>query len=230
MPNFEVINNSSEINLTNNWVPCAEFKNKNIFFDFNGNKISTDYAGHRYKIIEKRIRSFGILERLGRIILGSCLVGGSFFFALFSKSVRNLFRKTKASLYFATQFKITDEKKEEKNPFKKYLEKCNKNVVLSVDNVYESLESFGNYLENEVLKENPDSGYHLYDRYQILALKRGFWRLKLYLGFQSRTPYFNEQKPESALEVVAEYLRERFHDRIQKIEVKKDDLDIHWKT
>ena len=100
MPNFEVINDSSKITLSGWWGPPYKFNSKNILVNIKGNQISSSFEGHRYRIIGKKERSFSILERVIRCLVGLLLVIGTLGIALFSKSVRNLCTKSKANIRF----------------------------------------------------------------------------------------------------------------------------------
>lgn len=102
MPNFKSINDISEITLDNNWVPATKFNSKDRLVDAKGNIANSDHNGHQYRIIEKRERTFSNLERFGRGVLGTIAVACTLSIALFlSKSVRNLFTKSKESIRFA---------------------------------------------------------------------------------------------------------------------------------
>jgi hypothetical protein len=101
MPGIKPISNINEITFDNTWVPAGKFNSKDRLVDGNGNKISSDYNGRQYWIIEKRERSFSILERLGRGFLGIVAFVCTLGFGLFSKSVTNLFTKSKKNIRFA---------------------------------------------------------------------------------------------------------------------------------
>lgn len=101
MSSVKIINNQSEINLNNKWVPSTKFNSKDRIVDQNGHKIGSGYKGRQYRIIEKRERAFSGLERFGRGLLGTVAVICTLCFALFSKSVRNLFTKSKENIRFA---------------------------------------------------------------------------------------------------------------------------------
>lgn len=101
MAGFKLVNNASEITLNNKWAPATKFNSKDRLVDEKGHTVSSDYKGHQYRIIEKRERTFSGLERLERGFLGTLAVVCTLCFALFSKSVRNLFTKSKASIRFA---------------------------------------------------------------------------------------------------------------------------------
>lgn len=111
MPDFKIIRNTSEIKLNNKWVPATKFDSKDRLVDEKGHKVSADYKGRQYRIIEKRECTFSSLERFGRGLLGTVAVICTLCFGLFSKSVRNLFAKSKVNIRFAvleeeTRFKV----------------------------------------------------------------------------------------------------------------------------
>lgn len=99
MPSFKIINKISEINLDDKWVQATKFNSKDRIVDEKGN--SSDYKGRQYRIIEKRERTFSNLERFGRGFLGSLALVCTSGLALCSKSVRNLFTKSKENIRFA---------------------------------------------------------------------------------------------------------------------------------
>ena len=115
MPKFQIINKTSDIKLNNTWVPATKFNSKDKIVDEIGDSVSSNYKGRLYKIVEKRVHTFSSMERVGRGFLGTLAVACSLFLALFSKSVRNLFTKSKEKIRFAileeeTRFKIHDGK------------------------------------------------------------------------------------------------------------------------
>lgn len=101
MPNFKIIQNVNEITVYNSWVPATKFNSKDRVVDEKGNKVSADYNGLRYRIIDKRERHFSTFESIGRGFLGILAVVCSLSLALFSKSVRHLFTKSKENIRFA---------------------------------------------------------------------------------------------------------------------------------
>lgn len=101
MPIITIINNRREINLNESWVPSGKFNSKDRIVDQNGHKIAPGHQGPQYRIIEKRERAFSGLERFGRGLLGTAAVICSLSLSLFSKSVRNLFTKSKENIRFA---------------------------------------------------------------------------------------------------------------------------------
>lgn len=115
MPCFTIIKDKSEINLNNDWVASTKFKSKDRFVDAKGKTVSSDYTGRQYRIIEKRERIFSTTERFVRGFLGTLMVVCSLSLALFSKSVRNLFVKSKENIRFAVL--------KEADPKKKLIEK-----------------------------------------------------------------------------------------------------------
>jgi len=100
MPSFTVINNSSEITLSAQWIPSTKFNSKERVVNAEGKAIGSDYKGRQYRIIEKRERIFSTPERIGRGFLGTIAVVCTLFLGLFSKSVRNLFIKPKENVRF----------------------------------------------------------------------------------------------------------------------------------
>ena len=100
MPGFKIVNNSSEIILSNQWVPSTKFNSKDRLVDAKGKAVSSDYKGRQYRIIEKRERILSTPERIGRGFLGTLAVVCTLFLGLFSKSVRNLFIKPKENVRF----------------------------------------------------------------------------------------------------------------------------------
>lgn len=101
MPGFKTINSISESNLSDKWVRATKFNSKNRLVDEKGHRVSSDYKGHQYRIIEKKERNFSGLERFGRGLLGTVAVIRSLCLGLFSKSIRNLFTKSKENIRFA---------------------------------------------------------------------------------------------------------------------------------
>jgi hypothetical protein len=102
MSKFEIINTSSDINLSNNWKLPTNFKSKGKFVDDHGRHISTSYTGKRYVLIEKREMNIPLLTKVTRIFLGSLAVIATLGIALCSKSIRDLFTKKKFSIHFGT--------------------------------------------------------------------------------------------------------------------------------
>ena len=92
MPRFSVINDPSEIRLGDQWVLAAKFKSKDRIVDVKGKAVGSDYRGRQYQIIEKREHVFSTSECFLRRVIGIVIVICTFFFALLSKSVRNLFK------------------------------------------------------------------------------------------------------------------------------------------
>lgn len=116
MSDFKIINDSNEITLSNKWVPSNKFNSKDRLVDANGNKVGSDYKGRQYRIIEKREHTFSGLERFGRGFLGTLAVICSLCFALFSKSVRNLFTNSKEYIRFAVLAPTASEKVSKDHP------------------------------------------------------------------------------------------------------------------
>jgi hypothetical protein len=100
MPSFTVINNPSEITLSTQWIPSTKFNSKDRVVNAEGKAVGSDYKGRQYRIIEKRERIFSTPERIGRGFLGTLAVVCTLFLGLFSKSVRNLFIKSKQNVRF----------------------------------------------------------------------------------------------------------------------------------
>ncbi len=100
MPSFKIINNPNEINLSREWTPALKFNCKGRIVDEKGHKVSSDFKGRTYQILEKKQRNFTCAERFGRGLLGTAIVICTLFLALFSKSVRNLFTKPKENIRF----------------------------------------------------------------------------------------------------------------------------------
>src|SRR5690606_16726922 len=90
-----------EIPLSNKWEPAAKFNSKDRLVDEKGNKVSSDYQGRQYRIIEKRERTFSSFERFERGAVGILAVICTLFFALLSKWVRDLLTSSKESVRFA---------------------------------------------------------------------------------------------------------------------------------
>ena len=101
MPGFKTINSISEITLSDKWVPATKFNSKNRLVDEKGHRVGSDYKGRQCRIIEKRERNFSGLERFGRGLLGTVAVICTLCLGLFSKSIRNLFTKSKENIRFA---------------------------------------------------------------------------------------------------------------------------------
>jgi hypothetical protein len=101
MPNIKTINSMNEIILNDALAPVAKFNSINRIVDEKGNTVRSDYTGRTYKIVEKRERTLSGLERFGRGFLGTLAVVSTLCLALFSKSVRSLFTKSKETIRFA---------------------------------------------------------------------------------------------------------------------------------
>ncbi len=100
MPSFIAVNSSYETIRSNQWIPSTKFNSQGRIVDAEGKAVNSDYQGPRYQIIAKRERLFSSSERIGRGILGTLAVVGTLFLGLFSKSVQNLFAKSKANVRF----------------------------------------------------------------------------------------------------------------------------------
>ncbi|MBA3721970.1 MAG: hypothetical protein H0W88_06180 [Parachlamydiaceae bacterium] len=113
MPKFNIINNTNEIKLNNNWLDSEKFNSKDRIVDANGKSVASDYAGNRYRLITKKERNFSFFERTGRIFLGVlaslCTLGC----ALYFKPILKLFTKQKESIRFGVLEKQTKFKVEE---------------------------------------------------------------------------------------------------------------------
>ena len=118
MPGFEIINSPREISLSNQWVLSPKFDSRNRIVDEKGEVVSSDYRGHRYKLIEKRERTFSFPERIGRGFLGTlavvCTIGFAYFLL---KSVQNLF-KPKETVRFAVLVPPSSNLPSQINPIK----------------------------------------------------------------------------------------------------------------
>lgn len=100
MPKFEIISNIVDIPVEDQWVAATKFNSKDRLVDEQGHKISPDYQGRRYRIVEKRERTYSGLERFARGFLGVIIIICTLCLALFSKQIRNLFIKSKETLRF----------------------------------------------------------------------------------------------------------------------------------
>lgn len=96
MVGLQTINNKSEIKLNNKWILDTKFNDRLV--DEKGGRAISDYKGRQYRVIEKVKRNFSSLERFGRGFLESLAVVCALFLALFSKSVKNLFTKSKENI------------------------------------------------------------------------------------------------------------------------------------
>ncbi len=101
MPGFKIISIINEISLSDKWVLATKFNSTNRLVDEKGHRVCSDYKGRQYRIIEKRERAFSGLEHFGRGLLGTVAVICTLCLALFSKSIRNLFIKSKENIRFA---------------------------------------------------------------------------------------------------------------------------------
>ena len=113
MPNFKIINISSEIILHNKWVPTTKFNSKSRLVDEKGHKVSSDYKGRQYQIIGKKARIFSRLNLFRRSFLGTLAVVSTLCLVLFSKSIRNLFTKSKENIHLGVcyHFSVPPNKK-----------------------------------------------------------------------------------------------------------------------
>lgn len=105
MPAIKIINNRDEIQLSKDWIRVSSFKSKDRITDQQGKKVDSDYAGHRYKIIEKYEKKISCFARIGRGFLGVLAVAASLGLALLAKPVRNCFAPPKKKIRFATLIK-----------------------------------------------------------------------------------------------------------------------------
>lgn len=104
-------NSNSEIPpLRDGWILSNKFKTKGRFIDVHHNRVSSEFEGLKYQIIEKRERSFTTGERIGRAVLGIIAVICTLSTALFSKSVKNLFTNSKECVHFALLVNRSEEK------------------------------------------------------------------------------------------------------------------------
>lgn len=126
----------------------------------------------------------------------------------------------------------------QKTEFKNFLEKCKKGVILNSQNLDETLEGFGQYIE-ELFKKNYDgahngkpgpmySGIKFFDMFEFSATNRENWQIKLHLNHQYRC-CFNVQEKEVALNIVEAYLTSRFKEKIQCIQIDNQKIHITWK-
>ena len=98
MPSFKIVAAADEIKLKDGWIPATKFRERLV--DEQGRAVRPEYQGHQYKIIGKGERTFSSLERFERGLLGTLAVVCTLSLALFSKSVRNLFIKSKETIRF----------------------------------------------------------------------------------------------------------------------------------
>ena len=77
------------------WVVSTKFNSKNRVVDESGSRVDSHYDGRRYLLFAKLERTLTQEERVRRTCIGVALVICSLGLALFSKSVRGLFTKTK---------------------------------------------------------------------------------------------------------------------------------------
>lgn len=158
MPSFKFINNASEITLNNKWVPAAKFNSKDRVVDEKGHQVGSDYKGRQYRIIEKRERTLSGLERFGRGLLGTVAVICTLCLGLFSKSVRNLFTKSKENIRFAVlapKENLTKPKNEEYNISERELQQ---GISISED----TISKIQTCLKN-VLQRREEGGVKLYN-------------------------------------------------------------------
>ena len=104
MPGFEIINNSSEIKLNNEWIDSLSFKNKGSIVNDQGKPVSLDYAGRQYQLIIKKERIFSFWERVNRAFLDILATVRSLDFTLSNKVVKKLFTKNHESIRFGIPF------------------------------------------------------------------------------------------------------------------------------
>lgn len=104
MQNFKIVNNASEVPFNTKWNFPTKFDSKDDVVDEKGCKFEANYQGRQYKIIAKREHTFSPIERLGRGLLGTLAVAFTFFLALASKSVRDLFTRSKESIHFGKEY------------------------------------------------------------------------------------------------------------------------------
>jgi hypothetical protein len=91
--------NNGENEISHNWFPAAKYDSESSI-DEKGNKVSSNYNGHQYRIIEKIEPAFSGLERFRRGLLGRVAVICTLCLGLL-KSVRNLFTKFKENIRVA---------------------------------------------------------------------------------------------------------------------------------
>lgn len=92
---IKFINNTREINLSDDWIDSQDFNNKYEI---------VKHSGLEYKLIAKKERTYPIAERIGRVALGILAVCGSLGFALISQKVRGLFSNEKKVIAFGVLY------------------------------------------------------------------------------------------------------------------------------
>lgn len=100
MPNFKIMRESYQTNLSSEWVDSPKFNSKNRLVDENGKKISADFNGNCYQLICKKQRNFSTFEKVKRVCLGILAVAVTLGAASFLKSVQKLFTKKTESVRF----------------------------------------------------------------------------------------------------------------------------------
>lgn len=100
MPKFHVIDSKDEIPSRSGWAPAVKFNSKERLVNRQGQEVTPEFQGRKYRLIEKHEHTYSTKERVGRGFLGVILVVGSLFLGLFSKEIRGLFTKGKKSARF----------------------------------------------------------------------------------------------------------------------------------
>jgi hypothetical protein len=114
MPNFKIVNNISDINLSKNWTDSPKFNSKDRIVLKNG-KLAGSHNGTQYQILSKKERNFSNNERIGRICLGIIATIFSLGLALIAKSSRNLFNK-KETIRFGVLTTVNPNCQTQSNP------------------------------------------------------------------------------------------------------------------
>jgi hypothetical protein len=101
MTRITIVNDSNEITLNSSWVHSAKFNSIGRLVDEKGTTVNPNFKGRMYRCIDKRERTFSVLERFGRGCIGVCAAICTIGFALLFKPVRELFTKSKEHIRFA---------------------------------------------------------------------------------------------------------------------------------
>lgn len=107
MPSFKIVNNISDIELDSSWTDSPQFKSKDRIVNAEGVQVSSDYEGHRYRILAKKERSFSFCERTKRVFQGMLLIAGILPLIRSFNTVRKLFTKQKETIRFGVLEKQT---------------------------------------------------------------------------------------------------------------------------
>lgn len=101
MKNIRFIKDGSEIKLSKEWGESKEFSDYGLIINRKGDKLGKDEKGRRFRLIAKREKVYSGAERVGRTFLGLIAVISSLGFALFSRTVIELFTGSKKVVGFA---------------------------------------------------------------------------------------------------------------------------------